>query len=144
MSINNPDTALKYILQTNTAITALLGVYQGTTIPLIAGDSLPEVEMGKSALVYYLNSIDPNRNIEDSEFTINCYAQDTSDLIKDARSKSLKIARTIVKELNGGQSFANGYPITTTCRIQRPVPDPTIKEVNTPVEIRLYNINGGA
>ena len=136
MSINDPYTALKYILQTNTAITTLLGVYQGTTIPLIAGGVLAETETDLPCITYYNNNMDTNRKIEDTTFTINCYAS--------TERESFLLAKTVVTELNGGQSFANGYPITTTCRIIAQIPDPTIKEVNTAVEIRLYNINGGA
>jgi hypothetical protein len=123
-------------LQSNTAITDLLGVYGGTSIPLISGGILPEVETDLPAIVYYNDNMLTDRSIEDTSFTINCYAE--------TERESFLLARTILQELNGGQSFANGYPITTTCSILAVIPDPTANEVNTAVVMRLYNINGGA
>ena len=134
--INDPYTALNAILQGSTAITDLLGHYQGTTIPLIKGGVLPETETDLPCLTFYNNAMDSEGKIEDTTFTINCYA--------DTERNSFLLARTIVSEFNGGQSYSNGYPITTTCRITAQIPDPTANEVNTAVEIRLYNINGGA
>jgi len=136
VSISDPYTALNAILQGNTAITDLLGHYQGTSIPLIKGGVLPETETALPCITFYNNSMDTNRSIEDATFTINHYAS--------TERESFLLARTTVSEFNGGQSHANGYPITTTCRIIAQIPDPTAKEVNTAVEIRLYNINGGA
>lgn len=142
--ISDPYTALNYILQTNSNITSLLGVYQGTSIPLIKGGDLPETETDLPALTFYNNNMDTNREIEDSVFTINCYAGNTDSTTEDASRNSFLVAKTIVKELNGGQSCADGYAVTTTCRILATIPDPTAKEANTAVEIRLFNINGGA
>lgn len=141
MSISDPYTALNAILQGNTNITSLLGKYllpDGTpgTIPLIKGGVLAETETDLPCITFYTNSLNTDRKIEDASFTINCYA--------DTERNSFLLARTIVSELNGGQSFANGYPITTTCNIVATIPDPTANEVNTAVEMRLYNINGGA
>jgi len=129
-------TELNNILQSNSTITNLLGHYQGTTIPLIKGGVLPETEIDLPCIVFNNDNLDPNAKIEDSIFTVNCYA--------DTERNSFLLARTVTNELNGGQSFANGYPVTTTCRILATIPDPTAKEVNTAVEMRLYNINGGA
>lgn len=134
--ISDPYTALNQILQSNTAITSLLGTYTGTTIPLIKGGVLAESEGNLPAIAFYNNSLDTDYNIEDTTFTINCYAE--------TERESFLLARTIVKELNGGQSFADGYPITTTCSILATIPDPSSREINTAVEMRLYNINGGA
>jgi len=134
--INDPYTALNYILQNNSNITSLLSTYQGTSIPLIAGGILAEVEIGLPAIVFNNDNITPNRKIEDSIFTINCYAK--------TERESFIIARTVVFELNGLEQFADGYPITTTCKVLASIPDPVAKEVNTAVEIRLFNINGGA
>lgn len=132
--INDPYTALNQILQSNTAITSLLGTYTGTTIPLIKGGVLAESEGSLPALAFYNNSLDPDFNIEDSTFTINCYAE--------TERESFLVARTIIKELNGNQQTALGYPVTTTCSIIASVPDPVANEVNKVVEIRLYNIGG--
>jgi hypothetical protein len=136
VSINNPWVALKYILQTNVAISSKLAKYTNGITPLIGFGELAEGETGLPCLIFTDNPSDINRKIEDADFTINCYASTKYD--------SADLARTIVKELNGGQEFANGYPITITCNSQGSIPDPSAKEVNTPVEIRLYNINGGA
>jgi len=134
--ISDPYTALNQILQSNTAITSLLGFYAGTTIPLIKGGVLAESEGSLPGLAFYNNSLDPERSIEDSTFTINCYAE--------TEREAFLVARTILKELNGGQSFGNGYAVTTSCSITATVPDPAANEVNKVVEMRLYNINGGA
>lgn len=136
MSINDPYTTVRYILQSNTAITDLLGKYSDGVTPLIAGGVLPENETDLPAIVYYNDNMLTNRSIEDSSFTINCYAA--------TERESFLLARTILQEFNGGQSHANGYPVTTTCSILAVIPDPTANEVNTAVEMRLYNINGGA
>lgn len=142
MSISDPYTALKYILQNNTEITSLLGKYidpttgTKTTIPLIYGGVLDATQTDLPCIGYYNNNMDTNRSIEDSTFTLNCYA--------GTDRASFLLAKTIVNQLNGGQSFANGYSVTTTCKILGSVPDPQSKEVNTVVEIRLFNLNGGA
>ena len=142
MSIDDPFTALKYILQSNSNITDLLGVYEGTSIPLIASGRLAEVEMNKNALVYYINNDDPNFNINDTLMTINCYAQDTNANTPDADRNSYLLARTVVKELKGLQTTAGGYPVTLSPVIRSTIPDPAIKEANTAVEVRLFNIGG--
>ena len=134
--INDPYTALRYILQSNTEIASLLATYKGTNIPLIAGGGLPETQTDLPAIVYYNNTIDLNHKIEDSTFTINCYAKTDRE--------SLLLARTVVKELDRKQDFSNGYPVSMTCKILATIPNPNDNEVNTAVEMRLYNINGGA
>lgn len=134
--ISDPYTALNAILQSNTAITSLLGVYQGTTIPLIKGGILAKTETDLPAIEFYNNSLETNRDIEDTAFTINCYAE--------TEKEAFNVARTVVKELNGGQSHVGSYCVTTTCNMTATVPDPAANEVNKIVEIRLYNLNGGA
>lgn len=132
--INEPYTALNYILQNNSTITSLLGVYQGTTIPLIKGGVLPETETDLPCIVFNNDSYEPNFNNQDSLFTVNCYAE--------TERESFILARTVVNELQSNQTTANGYPVTTTARILAVIPDPTAKEVNTAVEVRLFNIGG--
>ncbi len=133
---SDPYTALNAILQGSTAVTSLLGTYNGTSIPLIKGGVLPESEGNLPAITFYSNDFNTDRKIEDASFTVNCFADNERD--------SFLLARTVVREFNGGQSLADGYPITTTCNIITAVVDPTAKEINTAVEIRLFNINGGA
>jgi hypothetical protein len=130
--INDPYTALKAILQSNTTITDLLDNYAGTSIPLIAYGTLGEVEQGLSALVIYPNTSDPEYFLNDDVFTCDCFAAKTYD--------SFQLAKTIVKELNQCDSGINGYQARTTARILTSIPDPSAKETNTPVEIRIVNI----
>jgi hypothetical protein len=132
--INDPYTALNGILQNNTAITDLLGKYEGTDIPLIKGGVLPETETQMPCIVFYNNSLESNFNNNDSFFTVNCYAEEDRD--------SFLLANTVVNELKGLQTTANGYPVTVQARIITAVPSPTDREVNTAVEVRLFNIGG--
>ena len=132
--INDPYTALNYILQSNTTITALLGHFQGGTIPLIQGGVLAETEIDLPCIVFYNDNHTEDFNLSDSNFTVNCYAKTERD--------SFLLARTVVKELKGNQNIALGYPVTITARILATIPNPIAKEVNTAVEIRLFNIGG--
>ena len=139
--INDPYTALNYILANNTAITSLLGKYllpngNPGTIPLIKGGVLAKKETDYPRIIFYSDPLNTNRKIEDATFLLNCMAKSSRD--------SYLLARTIVQELNGGQEYAGGYPCTVTCIQLGQNPDPTQLAVNTVVEIRLYNINGGA
>lgn len=134
MSISDPYTALKYLLQTNTAISSMLGKYQGTTIPLIAGGSLAETETALPCIVYYNNNQTKNFNVRDTIFTVNCYAE--------TERESFLLASKIVDEYQSWQGLANGYNVMTTARILAVIPNPTDKEVNTAVEMRLTNIGG--
>ena len=132
--INDPYTALNYILQNNSNITSLLSTYQGTSIPLIAGGVLAEVETGLPAIVFNVDNHGEKFNQKQSIFTVNCYASIERD--------SFLLAKTVIKELKGLQTTANGYPVTLQADILATVPDPTAKEVNTAVEVRLFNIGG--
>jgi len=138
--INDPYTALNYILQSNTAITSLLGFFTNpatglpTTIPLIQGGVLAEQETALPCIVFYNDNHTEDFNLSDSNFTVNCYAKTERD--------SFLLARTVVKELKGNQNIALGYPVTITARILATIPNPIAKEVNTAVEIRLFNIGG--
>ena len=132
--INDPYTALNYILQNNSNITSLLSTYQGTSLPLIAGGVLAEVEDGLPCIVFNLDNHEETFNQKQSILTVNCYAEKERD--------SFLLAKTVVKELKGLQTSANGYPVTIQARILATVPDPTAKEVNTAVEVRLFNIGG--
>lgn len=132
--INDPYTALSAILQNNTNITDLLGKYEGTNIPLIKGGVLPETEIQMPCIVFYNNSLESNFNNNDSFFTVNCYAEEDRD--------SFLLANTVVNELKGLQTTADGYPVTVQARIITAVPSPTDREVNTAVEVRLFNIGG--
>jgi hypothetical protein len=114
----------------------MIDKYSDGITPLIAGGRLPEVEMGKRALVYYVNNDTPDFNLNDSFFTINCYAQDTNDNQPNADRNSYLIAQKVVKELKGLQTTAGGYPVTVSARIIATIPDPSIKESNTAVEVR--------
>lgn len=132
--INDPYTKLNQILASNTTITSLLGKYQGTTIPLIKGGNLAEEETDLPAITFYNNNYDSDFNNNDTFFTVNCYAKEERD--------SFLLAKTVVDQLKGLQDCNDGYPVTCTARIIAGIPDPINKEVNTAVEVRLFNIGG--
>lgn len=134
MSINDPYTALKYILQTNTAIVDLVAKYSNGITPLIEGGVLPEDETGLPCIVYYADSQSKNFNVRDTYFTVNCYAS--------TERESFLLASKIVDEYQSWQGLANGYNMMTTARILAQIPDPVANEVNTAVEMRLTNIGG--
>lgn len=130
--ISDSYTAMKYILQTNTTITDLLGVYIGTAIPLIAGEVLEEVETDLPAIVYTVDFNERTQILDDQYFIVNCYAA--------TKRESFILAKTIVDEFNECDNNANGYYARTTCKIQGNVGSPDNSEYNTPVEFRIVNI----
>lgn len=140
--INDPTTALKFILQSNSSITALLGKYSDGVTPLIAFGRLAEVEMNKNALVYYLNSDSPHNTLNNTVYTINCYSQDTDVNHIDADRNSVLLAQAVVKQTNEKFGVAGVYAVTMSSRILTTIQDPAIKEANTAVEIQLFNIGG--
>ncbi len=141
MAIDDPYTAVSSILQGNSNITSLLGKYllpngNPGTIPLIKGGILAETETDYPRILYHNDPMNIDRKIENSTFQLNCLAKTSRD--------SFILARTIIKELNGGQEFADGYASTIKCSMLGQNPDPTAKAINTVVEMQLFNINGGA
>lgn len=132
--INDPYTFLNAVLQSKTAITSLLGHYQGTNIPLIKGGVLPEVETDLPCITFYTNSSDQMDNTDYTSFTVNCYAETERD--------SFLLARTVLKELQQHQETFGSYSATITGNILTSIPDPNANEVNTAVEIRLFKIGG--
>ena len=133
--IDDPFTKLNQILQDTPAITELLGTYQGSTIPLIKGGILAETETDLPAITFYNNNHESYFTDNDSVFTINCYAATSRE--------SFRLAKTVVDSLKGLQDSTGGYSVTLTPRILTSIPSPTDREVNTAVEVRLFNIGGG-
>lgn len=132
MSIDDPYTVLKYILQNNTSIASLLSVCEGTTIPLVAYAKLEENETGLPCILVVPETTSPENFLNDDTFLANCYAS--------TKRESYLLARTVVKQLNQCDNGAEGYQARTTAKILASVPDPQDKETNTPVEIRIVNI----
>ena len=132
MSISDPYTALKYMLQNNSTLTALLGKFEGTSIPLIEGGVLPEQETDLPAIVFEGEPSSKLNFLGNFNFLLNVYTS-------TAREGWL-IANTIIDEFNQCQTPIDGYFTQTTCNILTSVIDPTSKEVNTPVEFRLINM----
>lgn len=129
---NDPYTTLRAILQSNSTITALISVYNGTSIPLIAYDTLEETETSLPALVISPDTGITENFLNDDTFLCNCYAEKKRD--------SYLLAKTIVKELNQCDSGINGYQARTTAKILISITSPSGNETNTPVEIRIVNI----
>ncbi|MGB3512161.1 MAG: hypothetical protein WBA93_23570 [Microcoleaceae cyanobacterium] len=132
--INDPYTFLNAVLQGESEITSLLGVYQGTDIPLIKRGILAEVETDLPAITITSPSGDLEDGKEDCLMTINCYAK-TED-------ESYKVARKVLHKTNKHQYTKGQYSATMTGQIFPSVPDPNANEVNTPLEIRVFKIGG--
>ena len=130
--IGDAWTALNGLLLGNTTLTALLGTYNGTSIPLIIGGVLPETEAGLPALVFEGEPSSKEFFLGNYTFLINVYAATARE--------SWLVANTIIEEFNQCQNPINGYFTQTTCSILTQVVDPTNKEANTPVSFRLVNM----
>ena len=130
--ISDSYTALNALLASNSTLTALLGVYGGTSIPLIKGGILAEVETDLPAIVFEVEPSTKTNFLANDFFLINVYAQTSRE--------SYLVAKTIIDEFNQCQNVTNGYNAYTTCSVLTQVTDPTSKQVNTPVEFRLVNM----
>lgn len=136
MAIDNPMIALKYILMNNPVIAPMLGHYEGSVIPLINYGKLADNQTDLPCIYFENEILDMERCKEGSAFLIHIFAK--------TQLETMKIARAILKEFNGGQEFANGYPVNLSCSILRGQNSPVNIESETIVEMRLFNINGGA
>lgn len=132
--ISDPLTKCKQILADNINITSLLSTFEGTTIPLIKFGVLDGIEESLPCITIYPNSYDKYYGEEDSIFTVNCYALTLAE--------SMKLGREVVNEVDNTQSADKGYPVTVTARLLGTDPDPTAKQINTVVEMRLFKIGG--
>ena len=129
--ISDPYTALSAILKTNTTITSLLGTFIDSAIPLIQGGVLAEHEINLPAITFYASNLNALQVATDTLFVVNCYA--------GTERESFILAQTLIKELNEVDSGIDGYMARTTARIIGSVPNPQEREINTPVEVRIYN-----
>jgi len=135
--ISDAWTALNALLQGNSNITSLLGKYllpNGTpgTIPLIKGGILAEKETDLPAIVFEGEPSSKLNFLGNFSFLINVYTATARE--------GFILSSTIMDEFNQCQTPIDGYFTQTTCNILTQVTDPTSKEVNTPVEIRLINM----
>ena len=130
--ISDPYTAMTALLFGNTTLTALLGTFQGTPIPLIVGGILAETETDLPAIAF---EIDPSVKVNflgDYNFLLNVYGATLRD--------AFLVSQTIIDEFNQCQTAISGYFTQTTCSILTSVTDPASKEVNVPVVFRLINM----
>jgi len=132
VSISDSYTALNALLQGNSTLTALLGTYTGTSIPLIKGGILAESEGNLPAIAFDVEPSLKTHFMNDDNFLINVYAATARE--------SYLVAKTIIDQFNEAQTPVDGYFTNTTCNILTQVTDPTSKEVNTPVSFRLVNM----
>ena len=132
MSITNPYVALTYLLKNNSSITDLLGVFNGTTTPLITGGVLAETETDLPAIVFKAEPVIETEYLTDNQFLINCYAS--------TEVEAYTVAYEIIKQFNQAQHVADGYNCYTTCEIITSVVDPDSKEANVPVVFRLVSM----
>ena len=132
MSITDSYTAVTALLQSNATLTALLGTYTGTAIPLIVGGVLAEQETGLPKIVFTNSGSEKTNFLSDDTFTLNCVAA--------TQRESYLVAKTVRDEFHQKQNPINGYFTQTLCRIIGSIPDPTESEVNTPVEFGLINM----
>lgn len=130
--ISDSYTALTAILQSNTTLTALLGTYQGTSIPLIKGGVLAEQETDHPKLIFRSSGSDKENFLKDDKFIINCVAL--------TEREAFLVATTLIDEFNQCQNPINGYFVQSTCRIIGGIPNPTDKGINVPVDFRIVNM----
>ncbi len=122
---------MRRILNSNAAITSLLGKKKNSSTPLICTGLIPEFEKAVPALRVIRETGLPSVTQQLRYYRIDCYAieNDISDLV----------AETIVSELNGKD---HDIGVMINCSLLSPISDPNSKEVNTPIEIRLIKIGG--
>ncbi len=130
--ITDSYTAMTALLQDNTTITAMLGTYKGTAIPLIKGGVLPESETNMPAITFRVDTNQRTHFLDDQYFIVNCFASNERD--------SYILAKTIIDEYNECSNVSDGYNSRTSCRIIGNSIDPTANEINTPIEFRIVNI----
>jgi hypothetical protein len=132
VSITDSYTAVTALLNSNATLTALLGTYSGTAIPLIIGGVLAEQETGLPKIIFTNSGSEKTNFLSDDTFTLNCVAA--------TQRESYLIAKTVRDEFHQKQNPIHGYFTQTLCRIIGSIPDPTESEVNTPVEFGLINM----
>jgi len=130
--ISDSYTALNALLQGNSTLTALLGKYTGTSIPLIKGGILAEQEGNLPGIAFEVEPSTKEHFLGNDFFLINVYAATSRE--------SYLVAKTLIDQFNECQNVIVGYNAYTTCNILTQVTDPTSKEVNTPISFRLVNM----
>lgn len=130
MAVDNIFSALILVLRNNTNISSQLGFYPGSVIPIVQAGNLAETVTDLPAITIRTESMDDlNKKVGDESFIINCFAED--------EIKSTKLARTIIKELDDTTITVDGYSMRFTAGGLSSNGDPTAREINTPVSMRV-------
>ncbi len=130
MATDNIYSALIKVLSQNTVIYSQLGSFFGTSIPLIVPGTLSEKETALPALTLRCESIGKLNLVQgDENFVINCFA--------DNEITSTKLARSILDELDDTNTTIDGFSMRFTASGLPSNGDPTAKEINTPVTMRV-------
>ncbi len=135
--ITDAFTALNHILVNNATISAMCARYTDqngtpTEFPLIMGGILPKSQKLLPAITFRVEPSENEHFLNIDSFIVNCFTEEARE--------GYVLAKTIVKQLNEQNHQSDGYASTTTARILTQWVDPSSKQVNTPVEIRLINI----
>lgn len=118
------------MLRNNAAISSLLANFKGTSTPLVKVGVLPEVEDALPAITITIDNmlaLDPVYS--DETFIVNCFA---ATLIE-----SSILARTIIDELDDSLISVDNYSMWFSSSGLGAVVNPTAKEINTPLTMRV-------
>ncbi len=130
MAVDNIFSAVIEVLKTKTNITDLLGFYPNSTIPIIQAGILAKSVTNLPALTLSYNPEAPrNKMVKTGNITINCFAID--------QIESSKLADIIIDELDDTNETVDGFSIRFTASGLPSNGDPTAKQVNTPVTMRI-------
>lgn len=130
MAVDNIYSAVLKILQSNTKITGLLAFYPSSSIPIINSGVLHESVTALPALTLeYYPDAPFNKVVKAGNITINCFAENQID--------SSKIADVIINELDDTNETIDGFSIRFKASGLPSTGDPTAKEINSPVSLRV-------
>ncbi len=130
MAVDNIYSALVKVLSQNTVISDQLATYPNSTDKIIQPGSLAEQVTGLPALTLRCESMGKLNLVQgDESFVINCFANN--------EITSTKLARSILNELDDTNTTIDGFSMRFTASGLPSNGDPTAKEINTPVTMRV-------
>jgi hypothetical protein len=130
LAVNNVYSALKKALQENAVISPLLGVYGGTSIPLVSCGVLAETETDLPALTMRMEILDElNTTYGDESFIILVSAE--------TEIQATIVARAIINEWGDGAVNVDGFAMSLTSNGLGSVVNPTANSIDIPISMRV-------
>ncbi|MCP4252007.1 MAG: hypothetical protein GY775_01135 [Candidatus Scalindua sp.] len=132
MATDNIDSAVVAIIKSKSNITSLLGFYPNSTIPIVNSGVLAKQVTGLPAIA--INDVEfesLNQVMDNDSYIINCFAK--------TMAETKKIAKIIIKELDDTNETIDGFSMRFAASGLPTNGDPTAKEINTPVLLRVTN-----